>query len=218
MERISESILVLAITVLMACTKPPSHDVDPKGNAESDAKKGSGKGAAIVPDKVATQDKSGQPPDNPKKEVLPKDEAENIRPIVEAQPRLPTIDLLLGPKEKKVVSEVATKERERNAGLMFREKLNENEGMIFVFETSQQVGFYMRNTTIKLSAAYIGRTGRIIEIYDLKPLEEAPVNSQSDIIQFVLEMPRGWFKRHGVRIGHRIMTAKGELDEVLLKH
>ena len=89
--------------------------------------------------------------------------------------------------------------------------------MVFVFETSQRVGFYMRNTTIKLSVAYIGRTGRIIEIYDLKPLEEAPVNSESDIIQFVLEMPRGWFKRSGVRIGHRVTTTKGALDEVLLK-
>ncbi len=217
MERISEIILVFAVTVLMACTKSQSYDVAPKNDAESDNKKRSAKENTNVRDEIVHQDKSGESSDNPKKDIAPIGEADNVRPIVEAQPRLPTIDLFLGPKEEKVIAEVAVKDEERSAGLMFREKLNENEGMIFVFETSQQVGFYMRNTTIKLSAAYIGRTGRIIEIYDLEPLEETPVNSQSDIIQFVLEMPRGWFKRHGVRIGHRIKAAKGELDEVLLK-
>jgi len=74
----------------------------------------------------------------------------------------------------------------------------------------------MRNTTVKLSVAYIGSTGRIIELHDLEPLNELSVDSQVNSIQFVLEMSRGWFKENGVRIGHRVKTNRGELDEVLL--
>jgi len=136
--------------------------------------------------------------------------------IKQAQPKLPTTQLLVGPKDLNVTAEVADSEAERNAGLMFRESLGKDEGMVFVFPRPQKVGFYMRNTTVKLSVAYIGSTGRIIELHDLEPLNESSVYSQVKSIQFVLEMSRGWFKENGVRIGHRVKTNRGELDEVLL--
>ena len=136
--------------------------------------------------------------------------------ITQAQPKLPSTQLLVGPKDLNVTAEVADTLTERRAGLMFRESLGKDEGMVFVFPSPQRVDFYMRNTTVKLSVAYIGSTGRIIELHDLKPLNETPVYSQGRSIQFVLEMSRGWFKENGVRIGHRVKTAKGELDEVLL--
>ena len=97
---------------------------------------------------------------------------------------------------------------------MFREKLNENEGMIFVFETSQQVGFYMRNTTVPLTVAYLGSSGVIMELHDLEPLNETPAKARSELVRFVLEMPRDWFKKNGVTEAQKVRVVKGALLEV----
>jgi uncharacterized protein len=117
----------------------------------------------------------------------------------EAQPKLQTIPLMIG--DKKLSAEVADDEPEREAGLMFREKMADGEAMVFVFGGPQHVGFWMKNTILPLSVAYISRMGMILEIHDLKPRDEKPVDSKFDTITYALEVPKGWFSRNEILPG-----------------
>ena len=102
----------------------------------------------------------------------------------DAQPKLATIKLWLGTEE--VVAEIARTELEIASGLMHREGLGENEGMLFVMPFTREVAFYMRNTKIPLSIAYIGEDGRILELHDMEPFDESGRPSQAPNIRFVL--------------------------------
>jgi len=128
-----------------------------------------------------------------------------------AQPKLRTLKLWLGAEE--LAAELALREVEIRTGMMFRESMAENEGMLFVFAVPHRTAFYMRNTKVPLSAAYIDPDGAIAEIVDLQPLEEAPVEAKSDKIQYVLEVNQGWFKRHNIGVGTVIRTERGSLPE-----
>ena len=132
-----------------------------------------------------------------------------------AQPRLRTMKLWLGPKE--ITAELAINDVERNTGMMFRDKMEENEGMLFIFPQPALVSFYMRNTYVPLSCAYIGPDGTILEIHDLKPLDETPVYAKSDQIQYVLEVKQGWFERNGVRVGTVVRTEHGSFPETFFR-
>ncbi len=127
-----------------------------------------------------------------------------------AQPKLPTVKLWLGAEE--LTAEVAKTSTQIYTGMMYREKMGENEAMIFVFPEAAQRSFYMRNTLLPLSCAYIDPEGTIIEIHDLQPKDETPVNSKSGRIQFVLETRQGWFKRHRISPGTVIRTERGPLQ------
>lgn len=129
-----------------------------------------------------------------------------------AQPRLPTLSLWVGAHE--LTAEVARRPVEIATGMMFRTNLVENEGMLFVFSRPSQVAFYMRNTLVPLSAAYIGPDGAILEIHDLQPRDETPVPATSDRVQYVLEVNQGWFQRHGISPGAVLRTPYGGLHEV----
>lgn len=131
--------------------------------------------------------------------------------IIEAQPKLPVIRLFIGAAEMETEQAIRPEHRER--GMMFRKTMGENEAMLFVFEQPQRLGFWMRNTTVPLSAAYIDPTGKVLEIHDLKPLDEIPAQSLSDRIQFVLEVPQGWFDRRQIKPGALIRTVRGTLQE-----
>ena len=126
-----------------------------------------------------------------------------------AQPRLETIKLYLGATE--LTAEVANENRERKAGMMHRASMPENEGMLFVFPYPHRSGFWMKNTTIPLSIAYIDRSSRILEIHNLKPGNTNTVNSRSDKIMYALEVNKGWFKKNGIKPGTVIGTDKGAL-------
>jgi uncharacterized membrane protein (UPF0127 family) len=89
----------------------------------------------------------------------------------------------------------------------------ENEAMLFVFARPYRVSFYMRNTRVPLSAAYIDPEGRIAEIHDLHPFNETPVSAISDRIQYVLEVNQGWFQRHNIPVGTLVRTEAGSLLE-----
>jgi uncharacterized membrane protein (UPF0127 family) len=99
-----------------------------------------------------------------------------------------------------VKAEIARTQDERSQGLMFRKKLPDGEGMIFVFEKDEVLSFWMKNTSIPLSIAYIASDGRIIEIKDMYPHDENPVMS-SRSARYALEVPQGWFSRTGVHTG-----------------
>jgi uncharacterized membrane protein (UPF0127 family) len=99
-----------------------------------------------------------------------------------------------------VLAEIARTETEREMGLMFRESLADGEGMLFIFEKDRMLSFWMKNTRLPLSIAYIGYNGRILEIHDMQPLDLSPIRSGRSA-RYALEVPQGWFERAGVKTG-----------------
>lgn len=104
----------------------------------------------------------------------------------------------------RLLAEVADTPEISARGLMFRDELAEDAGMLFIFPAPRKASFYMKNTRIPLSIAYILADGTIAEIHDLEPLDESPVPSQSDQILYALEMNQGWFAAHDIEPGTRI--------------
>jgi uncharacterized membrane protein (UPF0127 family) len=119
-----------------------------------------------------------------------------------AQVPLPAIMLSVGGKA--VFAEVADDPQERETGLMFRKSLAPDSGMLFVMPEPEHAAFWMKNTTLPLSVAYINQSGMILEIHDLRPLDERPVPSAFSNIAYALEMEQGWFARNRVLAGDRI--------------
>jgi len=103
--------------------------------------------------------------------------------------------------DRLVAMQIAALPAELQQGLMFRQTMGSDEGMLFVFTTPQQMGFWMRNTILPLDIGYIDSTGELKEIYPMYPLDEKPVSSRSHAIQYCLEMNQGWYARHGVKAG-----------------
>jgi uncharacterized protein len=127
----------------------------------------------------------------------------------QAQSRLPTTELYLG--THRITAEVARLPMQIRTGMMFRPSMGENEGMLFLFGVPHRASFWMKNVTVELSVAYLDPEGRILEIHDLEPGNETPVASRSGRVQYALEMPRGWFDRHGVTSGVLVTTEHGPL-------
>ena len=129
----------------------------------------------------------------------------------QVQPKLPTIKLFVGTMA--MDAEQALTEKQIQTGMMFRKTMGPNEGMLFVFQRPKQQGFWMKNCFVPLSAAYIDTQGRIAEVVHLEPHNTNSVWSRSFQIQYVLEVPRGWFKKNGLGPGVMIMTEKGTLPQ-----
>jgi len=124
-----------------------------------------------------------------------------------AQSRLPvrTITLLgQGGKEVPVQVEVADTDQSRTQGLMYRRSVPEGTGMLFVFDRDQVLTFWMKNTLVPLSIAYISSDGRIIDILDMESQSLKPVVS-SRSVRYALEVPQGYFNRVGIREGDRVL-------------
>ncbi len=100
--------------------------------------------------------------------------------------------------------QIAAMAAEMQRGLMHRKSLGADDGMLFVFTQPQQLGFWMRNTTIPLDIGYFDSAGVLREIYPLHPLDERSVTSRARDLQFALEMNQGWFKSAGVKPGDRL--------------
>lgn len=100
--------------------------------------------------------------------------------------------------------EIAATPEERQIGLMNRETLDPDSGMIFVFDKERAVSFWMKNTLIPLSIAYINKSGTILEIYDMTPLSLEPVKSKRSSILYALEVNQGYFTRNGISEGDTI--------------
>ncbi len=132
-----------------------------------------------------------------------------------AQAKLATIKLWIGPEA--MSTEMAVTEVQERTGMMFRTNMAENEGMIFVFPTPVRADFWMKNTVLPLSAAYIDPDGQILEIHDLQPQDTNSVSAATANIQYVLETAQGWFKRHNIKEGTVIATEKGTLRKTFLE-
>lgn len=113
-----------------------------------------------------------------------------------------TLELTVGGAVFRVEQAVTPEQRER--GLMFREHLGEREGMLFVFEEERMLSFWMRNTPLPLSIAFIDARGVIVHMADLVPHSERPVSSRVPA-RFALEVNRGAFERAGVAVGDLVI-------------
>ena len=111
---------------------------------------------------------------------------------------LPTRTLTV--REQKFVVEVAATPETRATGLMHRFSLRPDHGMLFVFEAPQPLAFYMRNTYIPLSIAFLDARGRIINIEDMQPKDESTHWSKG-MAMYAIEMRQGWFAAKGIGTG-----------------
>lgn len=105
--------------------------------------------------------------------------------------------------------EIADTEDKRNLGLMFRNYLDSNSGMLFVFKDANKRTFWMKNTYIPLSIAYISDDGTINEIYDMKPLDISVVYPSRRPAKYALEMNKGWFDKHNIAVGCKVLLPAG---------
>ena len=97
-------------------------------------------------------------------------------------------------------AQVASTPEQRQAGLMFRSEMAAHEGMLFVFDAASQQCFWMRNTLLPLSIAFLRDDGTIVNLDDMKPRTEDS-HCSSEPVRLVLEMNQGWFAKRGIKAG-----------------
>lgn len=103
-----------------------------------------------------------------------------------------------------LTAEIADTQGTRNEGLMHRRSLPENHGMLFVFDYESQVSFWMKDTEIPLSIAFIAADGTIRQIEDMKPESMASVVSRRNVL-YALEVNQGWFRDRGIEAGDKVV-------------
>ena len=102
-----------------------------------------------------------------------------------------------------IQAEVADTEPTRRIGLMHRSSLPDNNGMLFIFDIPDLQCFWMRNTPLPLSIAFIADDGTIINIADMAPQTD-DAHCSARPVRYALEMAQGWFATHGIQAGNRI--------------
>lgn len=100
----------------------------------------------------------------------------------------------------KVTVELASKPEQRQQGLMFRQQMDDDRGMLFIFPGDSSVGFWMKNTYIPLDIAYLSAEGRVQEIRAARPLDETNLTPGAPY-RYTLEVNAGWFARNGLGVG-----------------
>ena len=119
----------------------------------------------------------------------------------EAQTNLPRVKLMAGMHI--IDAQVATTEDERMTGLMFRREMPQQEGMLFVFAYPAQQCFWMKNTLLPLSVAFVADDGTIVNIDEMKP-QTLDSHCSAAPVRYVLEMNKGWFSRKGIKAGAKL--------------
>lgn len=106
----------------------------------------------------------------------------------------------------RIDAQVAQTAAQRSAGLMWRQGMPVHEGMLFVFERSAVQCFWMKNTLIPLTAAFVADDGRIVNLADMKPQSEQS-HCSTQPVRYVLEMNQGWFAKRGMGAGFQLKGA-----------
>lgn len=99
-----------------------------------------------------------------------------------------------------ILAEIASTDETRAAGFMFRKKIPDGTGMLFVYHDDSALSFWMKNTPSPLSIAYIDYKGQIKDIFDMQPYNLNSVTS-SGFVRYALEVPQGYFARAGIKVG-----------------
>lgn len=128
-----------------------------------------------------------------------------IAPLARAQPapqlHLPRLTLTAG--MHLIQAQVASNHEQRAIGLMYRKEMPMNEGMLFVFEQPSVQCFWMRNTFLPLTAAFLADDGSIVNLADMQPRSDQS-HCSARPVRFVLEMHQGWFEKRGIKAGSRL--------------
>src|SRR5882757_6531892 len=120
----------------------------------------------------------------------------------DAPQQLPAIRLSTGMHVLQV--QVAQTPEQQQIGLMFRKTMGTNEGMLFIFDEPRQQCFWMKNTLLPLSVAFIDDGGTVANIDDMKP-QTLDSHCSAKPVRFVLEMNVGWFDKRGIKAGSKFL-------------
>ncbi|HSV79243.1 MAG TPA: DUF192 domain-containing protein [Ramlibacter sp.] len=122
----------------------------------------------------------------------------------EPQMTLPRVKLSAGMHQ--IDAQVAASPEQRMTGLMWRKEMPQHEGMLFVFEQPSQQCFWMKNTLLPLSAAFVSDDGTIVNIAEMAPQTENS-HCSAKPVRYVLEMNQGWFAKKGLKAGTKLSGA-----------
>ena len=120
------------------------------------------------------------------------------------QQHLPRVTLNAG--MHLIQAQVAATPEQRNTGLMHRQDMPANEGMLFVFEQPAQQCFWMKNTLLPLTAAFVTDDGTIVNLADMKP-QALDSHCSTQPVRYVLEMNQGWFAKRSIKAGAKLQGA-----------
>lgn len=121
--------------------------------------------------------------------------------VFSATAEMPRVELSAG--IHRINAEVAHTDAMRQQGLMHRRSMAAQDGMLFVFEQSQQICMWMKNTFLPLSVAFIDDKGTVLNIEDMAPQTEN-AHCAASPARFALEMNQGWFQKRAIRAGNKI--------------
>ena len=116
--------------------------------------------------------------------------------------KLPTVTLSAG--MHLIQAELAQTSEQRSVGLMHRPKMGANEGMLFVFESASEQCFWMKNTLLSLSIAFLADDGQVVNIEDMAP-QTLNGHCSKRPVRYALEMNQGWFAKRGIKAGSRLL-------------
>jgi uncharacterized protein len=119
----------------------------------------------------------------------------------EAQMNLPRVSLAAGMHQ--IDAQVAFRPDQRETGLMYRKEMPQHEGMLFVFDQPSVQCFWMMNTLLPLTAAFVADDGTIVNLVDMKP-QTTDSHCSAKPVRYVLEMNQGWFAKKGIKAGFKL--------------
>ncbi len=114
---------------------------------------------------------------------------------------LPRVKLTAGMHQ--IDAQVAATPMQQQVGLMWRKEMPQHEGMLFIFEQATRQCFWMKNTLLPLTAAFVDDDGTIVNLADMKPQTTDP-HCSAKPVRYVLEMNQGWFAKKGIKAGARL--------------
>jgi uncharacterized protein len=119
------------------------------------------------------------------------------------EPQTGLARVTLGAGMHRIQAQVAATPQQRAVGLMFRPEMPAHEGMVFVFDRPAIQCFWMKNTLLPLTAAFVADDGTIVNLADMAP-KSLDSHCSSQPVRFVLEMNQGWFAKRGIQAGYRL--------------
>lgn len=124
---------------------------------------------------------------------------------VPALPQTPTAKVTIegGGKSATLTVEIAATEAQREQGLMLRQEMDEDRGMLFLFAADTSIGFWMKNTYVPLDIAYIAADGTVLDVHAARPLDETLIKPAGPY-RYTIEANEGWFARHGLGPGANV--------------
>nr|WP_244610073.1 DUF192 domain-containing protein [Lampropedia puyangensis] len=129
-----------------------------------------------------------------------------VGPQAKGQPQMNLPRLELSSNMYRIDAQVAATPVQREIGLMHRQNMPEQEGMLFVFEAPNVQCFWMKNTLLPLTAAFVADDGRIVNTADMQPMT-TDSHCSKEPVRYVLEMNQGWFAKRGIGEGAHLRSS-----------